>query len=1169
MIRFLTKRILLIATLLNIVCANVFAQQANVSLSTYSGQSEIMATQSVTLLPGVSIPSGSNVRIYISGAAAYCTPLASAPSANQNYILTNTIKVPGIIDEAGLANRSTCEINQTIQYFDGLGRPLQTVQTKGSPLLNDIVQPFEYDAFGREAKKYLPYAGGTNGSYKTDALTAGAGVGKFYSLTGQNYPSTAYPFAETQFEASPLNRVEQQGAAGEAWQLLNASISESGHTLKTEYGTNAASEVKLWTLKADGTGATATFYEPNQLYKTMLTDENGNKTIEYKDKEGKVILKQAEGGLQTQYVYDDFGNLRYVIPPAVTATTITENDATFNELVYAYHYDARQRVVEKKIPAKGWEFIVYNKLDQVVLTQDAVQRNKTADEWLFTKYDALGRVVMTGLYKDGGNVTVLTSNVKRLELQTQVDAQAPTNLWETRSAGDYSSNSFPTSFADTYTVNYYDNYTFTGNPFGAPTGEQSLMTRSLLTGTKVKVLDGGNTYLWTVNFYDKEGRVIQSKNTNYMAGQDVVDNTYDFPGQLQLSKRTHTVSGKAPLEITTRYEYDHMGRRINTFELIGSDQTKEVLLASYKYNELGQQIKKQLHSENNGSSYLQTVDYAYNIRGWLTKINDANLTDITDQFGLELKYDGNGASSQYNGNISEMTWKNRNPNTTTQKAYKFGYDKLNRLLSATSTIGNNFNEVLTYDVMGNIRTLKRNGGSASLIDDLTYSYKNGNLSNRLESVDDQSANSLGQREGITNYDYNDPNGNLIGSANTTNQTRNLSITYNYLNLPIQIKVNNQAIDYTYDALGRKLRKVSAEGTIDYVGGFHYKAGALEFIQTEEGVARNLTSSYQYQYNLTDHLGNVRATIIKGTQGVETIQENSYYAFGMTQSEWVSGAKNKYLYNGKEQQEDFDLNQYDYGARFYDPVIARWNVIDPMSELSRKWSPYVYCYNNPMRFVDPDGMYSTEEYKKDHGITDDDIEISTSNSKVINSFTDISKGNLSIDNIEVEGSTEFKNQYKSDVNKIASTAQGMMALSFIDATDVKIKVTEAASIIMGIFDDYYSLTSSVTEIAPAFRGGKYTQQINLSYSQLNNVKYENGTMISKSYVTLAHELWHTVDLSQVISKMDYKTNPIDRKVDPNSESNRMYFEKRAVSFENYIRNAYGDRTIRKTYKGKIL
>ncbi|MFE7088893.1 RHS repeat domain-containing protein, partial [Sphingobacterium spiritivorum] len=214
------------------------------------------------------------------------------------------------------------------------------------------------------------------------------------------------------------------------------------------------------------------------------------------------------------------------------------------------------------------------------------------------------------------------------------------------------------------------------------------------------------------------------------------------------------------------------------------------------------------------------------------------------------------------------------------------------------------------------------------------------------------------------YSY-DENGN----AKTDRMGMNLS--YNYLNLPRQVTGAGNTITYLYDAGGNKLRKIAnTTGQRDYTGGIEYQNGVIELIHTAEGIAyRNANGTYSYRYNLTDHLGNVRATIYRNpsTNAVEVLQRDDYYPFGLQKSPGPVYGNNKYLYNGKEKQEELG-GQLDYGARFYDPVIGRWNVADPLAEKFFSSSFYNYVDNNPISRVDPDGRAWLTRYVSENGET---------------------------------------------------------------------------------------------------------------------------------------------------------------------------------------------------------
>ena len=787
----------------------------------------------------------------------------TTPSTTENYVYTKTY-----LSDPTLPNPKTSE---TVQYFDGLGRPRQAVNVKASPQGKDVVTYIEYDNFGRQVKDYLPVP-------QSQTLNGAIVPTPLANATNTPY-GTEKIYSEKIIENSPLDRIQQQIQVGTDW---------STKPVKFDYEANIAGEVKKFvTTTTFVNGATSSVlslatdsnsengnYKAAQLYKNTVTDEDGNKTIEFKNGQGQTILVRkalnTTENADTYYVYNEYNQLAFVLPPL--ASVSASIDATIlDNLCYQYHYDGKSRLVEKKLPGKGWEQMIYNKKDQIVLYRDTNLKNGIpgyidSEAWTFTKYDQFGRIVYTGISRDG---------TSREIIQAHVDTQP--DKYETRGGGnltlngmtiEYSNNSYPTVLSKLLTVNYYDIYpsysfnpTFPSTILGSPvitdnpTNNSGISTKSLPVMSFVKNIEDDS---WTKNYtyYDTKGRVIGTHSINHLGGYTKTETQLEFTGVPQKTNTYHLrKTGEAGITVKERFVYDAQNRLVQHYHQV--DNKPEELLAENTYNELSQLTNKKVGNN------LQSIDYAYNIRGWMTDINknQMSLPDLGGKlFSYKIKYNqkegidnpdpalfsGKNVAPKYNGNIAEVDWRavetlGANPSLT-PKRYGYAYDKLNRLSAGYYQNPNNpyskeNTESLDYDLNGNISKLYRTSvlespsNTANVIDNLQYIYTGGD--NKLTSINDNSQNPTGYEGGGNTIGY-DLNGNM-----TKMQDKGISsIKYNYLNLPNDLHVNkfgneDITIKTKYRADGTKLSKennttiigfsgsVTTKKITDYLDGFQY------------------------------------------------------------------------------------------------------------------------------------------------------------------------------------------------------------------------------------------------------------------------------------------------------------------------------------------------------------
>ena len=862
-----------------------------------------------------------------------------------------------------MTNASASTWLDHIDYDNGLGDLYQQVDVNITPGGNSLVTLHEYDGHRRPYRTWLPASFSGNSIQSVSSVKSGS----------QSLNSDTKPYTQEEYEPSPLNRLSKEYLPGANWQNNNKYRSM---TRKVNSGNSVDNALGLTML-----GNTLYFqYNPSTIYYVeSVSDEDGRKTITFTDRNGKVaVVRNAVGSnyLTTYYVYNDCGDLRYVLPPEAAyyyennnSMGPDYNDNNTARYGYEYRYDSRHNCIFKRLPGCDPVYYVYDKAGRCILSQDGVQRAN--GKWTFYIPDVFGRTVLTGICSN--SITYTSEPLKNVVV----------TAYRSNSSGNtlgYMITNFTPSQSSAYSANYYDNYSFITTNLAPTTlsyatppsggyGTQGLtVPKGLLTGTAAGRLSssGIGGYDYTAIYYDDRGRVIQTRGTNHLSGNEYEYIKYDYTGHILKRQHVHSASGMSTQTELYTYEYDSAGRLTNTKHKLNTNS--EVTLHQNTYNELCQ-----LSQKTNGGISAATETYTYNVRSWLKTITVGTL------FSEELFYNDtySGSTPQYGGNISAMTWKA----DSKTRGYKFTYDNFSRLTQAdymeNGSASSNYYTEYTYDRMGNFLTMKRKGkqdnGAFSWIDNMTFIY----TGNQVTRINDSGStptytgafNFMNGANQADEYTY-DKNGNVTKDLNKYIS----SIQYNFLNLPTSITYSSgKSAAYIYDATGRKLQtsyKASASATAvptDYCGNMIYENGVLKQVLVDGGYIAFSGPAHYYYYYLKDHLGNNRVVVSpSGTP----LQVNHYYPFGGLFGESTGNSLQRFRFNGKEFDRTHGLDWYDYGARHMSPDVGRFTTIDPKAEKYYNISPYAYCANNPIKYIDVKGEEPGDFFKtKDEAAID--------------------------------------------------------------------------------------------------------------------------------------------------------------------------------------------------------
>ncbi|MDE5880909.1 MAG: hypothetical protein K2H60_04205 [Muribaculaceae bacterium] len=834
----------------------------------------------------------------------------------------------------------------TIDRVDGLGRVWATFSELPG---GNVVSLNEYDVMGRLSRQWAA----APASSMSDAASA-------IKSAAKSHHGQTYPYSENAYEKSTREMLLSSTPAGDAWHSNSKK-----KTVKVLANTSSGSYPCNRYTPASDKVTQSGLWPAGSLRVEVTTDEDGAVAMVFTDLRGLKVCERVDGQ-STYYVYDNYGDLRYILPPGASgggARTAT----TMKELAYWYDYDSRGRCITKKLPGVAAARMLYDPADRLVAEHTP---NHPDGWWRLYGYDSCGRLVVTVDTKMTDSQATSFASVCRTA-----------SLSASGSLKGYSLSPTPTTLGTTpgvVTAMYYDTYSFIDllgvgsqfkfrDPFttlGMAARIPSSFKATTYTGGTAGKLTGKYTGAgWEAYHYNAMGLEVQRTATGYNAGTRTTFYNYDLT-----PASVHYYYGGAYNDRDTYFTYDKAGRRtrvrhVEHMKSGGVAVTDSAVIAT-GYDRLGR-----VGTVTMGKS---TMSYTYDVHGWLK--------GTTGKFKQTLFY-ADGKKPRYNGSISRREWDDH--------AYDYTYSKAGFLTAAdyselpgnTQTIGPNagvkfdYSASYSHDVRGNVTSMVRKGivdthpsgkKTFGTLDDMSATY----TGNRLTSmVIDSDAGVFASQTGLRNTGSFSLTYDAAGRLKTDPVRGITSIGYDNNGLVTSLQTSSSTVRNSYrDGEGNLLRATITDNSLKkvtrstvYTGDGHVTVNdTLQMARFPGGYFSHDGKPYYY---ITDYQGN-NAKVVDANGGVR--QTNNYYPYGepWLESNWQLAAittmcRNRHLFGDKERLPENGINEYDFAARQYVASQMRFSTPDPLAEERPGLSPYIYCNSNPIMLIDPSGQRPDE------------------------------------------------------------------------------------------------------------------------------------------------------------------------------------------------------------------